>query len=63
MKYGSFTELLQQAILGDMDAINEILCIYEPLIKKHSKTNGVYDEDRCQHIMEKLVERIPKFRI
>ena len=63
MKTKSFTELLQQATYGDMDAIDKILRLYEPLINHHCMISDKYDEDCRQYIMLNLVKRIAKFKI
>jgi len=63
VKYVLFAEMLQKAILGDMDAVNEVLCLYEPLINYYSLIDGKYDEDCRQYIMEHLIKRISKFKI
>ena len=63
MKHKTFKDLLQSAIGGNIDAINEILHLYEPLINHYSMIDGDFDEDCRQYIMLHLVTRIPKFKI
>ena len=57
----NFVEILQKAIAGDNEAINEILLLYQPLINRKSVVKGAFDEDCRQHIMLHIVKNIHKF--
>lgn len=59
----SFVELLDRAIAGDHDAIEDILEMYAPLIDYHSRIYGYIDEDCRQYIMMRIAINISKFII
>lgn len=59
----NFSEILQKAIDGNSEAMNEILLLYQPLINRKSVIMGVFDEDCRQHIMLHIVKNIHKFKI
>jgi len=61
--YKSFEEMMQKAILGDVEALNKLLYIYEPLINYRSKIDGEFDEDCRQYIMMRIMKNIPKFKL
>lgn len=63
MSTEDFRELLQAAIDGSHDALEKILILYEPLIRKHSYVNGRYDEDLHQYILIHIALTISKFKI
>ena len=63
MNNEDFRELLQKAIDGSHDALEGILSLYEPLIRKHSYISGEYDEDLHQYITIHIALKISKFEI
>lgn len=63
MNTEDFQELLQAAIGGNHDALEKILTMYEPLIRKRSYVNGKYDEDLHQYILIHIALTISKFKI
>lgn len=59
----NFKELLQRAKLGDQQAKQEIITMYQPLLVKEAVVNGLFDEDIYQELCETLLLCIQKFRI
>lgn len=55
--------LLLAAIGGNHDALEKLLTMYEPLIKKHSYVNGKFDEDLHQYILMHIALTISKFKL
>jgi len=56
----NFRELLQQAKMGDQQAKEKIVSMYQPLLVKEAVA---FDEDIYQELCETLLECIQKFRI
>ncbi len=65
MKYENmnFAELLSAAQSGDNDAMAYILEMYMPTINRHSRINGVLNEDIRQEILLHIINNIQKFKI
>ena len=63
MNANEFRELLTRAISGDKKAIEEILCMYMPLINRYSVVDGKVDQDLKQNIMLHIYLCISKFKI
>ena len=63
MDASEFRELLICAIAGDRNAIEEILCMYMPLINRYSVVDGKVDQDLKQNIMLHIYLCISKFKI
>lgn len=61
MKPEEFRLLLQGAVAGDHDALEEFLEMYMPLINNASIINGEMDEDCRQYIMMHIALNISKF--
>lgn len=61
MKPEEFRSLLQGAVAGNHDSLEEILEMYMPLINNASIINGKLDEDCRQHIMMHIALNINKF--
>ena len=40
-----FETMLQEAVSGSHEALEQLFLLYAPLIDKHSKINGQIDED------------------
>ncbi len=59
----NFRELLRQAKMGDQQAKEKIVSMYQPLLVKEAVVNGVFDEDIYQDLCETLLVCIQKFRI
>ncbi len=59
----NFRELLQQAKMGDQQAKEKIVSMYQPLLVKEAVVNGVFDEDIYQDLCETLLVCIQKVRI
>ncbi|MCM1508540.1 MAG: helix-turn-helix domain-containing protein [Ruminococcus flavefaciens] len=58
-----FSEILQGAVSGNHDDLEELLKMYMPLINKYSYFNGELDEDMRQYIMIHIALNISKFSI
>ena len=63
MSKRSFLTLLERAILGDHNAMEEILRIYSPLLNYHSRSYGFIDDDCLQYLKLRVVMAILKFKI
>lgn len=63
MNANEFRELLICAIAGEQKAIEEILCMYMPLINQYSVVDGRVDQDLKQNIMLHIYLCISKFKI
>lgn len=62
-KYDSFRSVLEKAISGSQDALEEIFRLYEPMLRKYSTLDGQIDEDLRQYIMIYIAKYISKFVI
>ena len=45
-----FAAVLQGAVAGRHEDLEQILELYEPLIRKHSLHNGTFNEDLHQYL-------------
>lgn len=63
MNRDAFSSVLQAAIAGSHKDLENILFMYEPLIRKYSYINGLYDEDLHQYILIRIALNISKFSI
>jgi len=59
----NFEELIIAAQNGSDEAMTEILEMYMPLIDKHSRIDGVLDEDLRQIILMKIIKNIGKYKV
>lgn len=58
-----FRTTLEAAVAGSHEALEEIMRLYEPLIRKYSCIDGKPDEDLRQYIMIHIALNIGKFPI
>ena len=58
-----FHRILKEAVGGSHEALEILLHLYEPLIRKHSMIDGELDEDLRQYIMIHIALNISKFQI
>lgn len=56
-----FSDVLQGAVEGNHEDLEEILNLYMPLIDRYSYLNGKLDEDMKQYIMIHIALNISKF--
>ncbi len=56
-----FSDVLQGAVEGNHEDLEEILKLYMPLIDRYSYLNGKLDEDMKQYIMIHIALNISKF--
>lgn len=56
-----FTAVLQGAVAGRHEDLEQILELYEPLIRKHSLHNGTFNEDLHQYLLIHIALNISKF--
>lgn len=61
MTKNEFEAILQGAVAGRHDDLERILELYEPLIRKHSYHNGVFNEDLHQYLLIHIALNINKF--
>ncbi len=61
MTNGKFYRILQGAVAGKHDDLEAILRLYEPLIRRYSVLNGVFDEDLHQYLLIHIALNINKF--
>ena len=58
-----FRKVLHAAITGDHAALEIILDMYGPLIRKNSHIDGIFDEDLHQYILIHIALKISQFNI
>ena len=58
-----FHRILKEAVGGSHEALEILMHLYEPLIRKHSMIDGELDEDLRQYIMIHIALNISKFQI
>lgn len=56
-----FSDVLQGAVEGNHEDLEEILKLYMPLIDRYSYLNGKLDEDMKQYIVIHIALNISKF--
>ena len=56
-----FSAVLQGAVAGRHENLEQILELYEPLIRKHSIPNGTFNEDLHQYLLIHIALNINKF--
>lgn len=61
MRPEDFSQILQGAVAGHHDDLEQILELYMPLINKYSYWNGKLDEDLRQYILIHIVLNISRF--
>ena len=63
MTANQFRGILEAAIAGQQDALEEIFRIYRPLLEKMSSVDGKLDEDLLQKIQIRIALNISKYHI
>lgn len=63
MTQEKFCRILQGAVAGSHEDLEEILRLYMPMINKYSYLDGQLDEDLRQYIMIHIALNISKFPI
>lgn len=61
MTQQDFESVLSGAIQGDLKALECLLNLYQPLIRKYSYVNGHFDEDLYQQLIFRMLTQIRKF--
>lgn len=56
-----FAAVLQGAVAGRHEDLEQILELYEPLIRKHSLHSGTFNEDLHQYLLIHIALNINKF--
>ena len=59
----NFKELILSAKDGNVEAEENILMLYKPLLLKESIQNGIFDEDLYQELCITLIKCVRKFQI
>lgn len=63
MTQENFRRILQGAVAGSHEDLEELLWLYLPMINKYSYLDGQLDEDLRQYIMIHIALNISKFTI
>ena len=58
-----FTTILQGAVAGRHEALERILELYEPMIRRYSYQNDRFDEDLHQYLLIHITLNINKFSL
>ena len=61
-KYDELYKLINSALDGNTAATFELILHFEPLINKHSKINGEFDQECKDSIIDNLLKQIKNFR-
>ena len=61
MMQQDFESILNGTIQGDLKALECLLDLYQPLIRKYSYLNGRVDEDLYQQLIFRMLTQIRKF--
>ena len=61
MMQQEFESMLNGAIRGDRMALECLLNLYQPLIRKYSYVNGRFDEDLYQQQIFRVLKQVEKF--
>lgn len=61
MTQQDFKNILNGAIQGDRKALECLLNLYQPLIRKYSYVNGRLEEDLYQQLIFRMLTQIRKF--
>lgn len=56
-----FALTLQAAVAGNHQALEQILKQYDPLIRKHARCDGIFNEDLHQYLLIHIALNIHKF--
>lgn len=63
MMRDDFHDLLKKAVGRDVDALEQLLELYRPLIERYSRLKGQMDEDLYQHLLLYIALNISRFKI
>lgn len=61
MMQQDFESVLSGAIQGGLKALECLLNLYQPLIRKYSYVNGRFDEDLYQQLIFRVLKQVEKF--
>ena len=61
MTQQDFESVLNGAIQGDLKALECLLDLYQPLIRKYSYVNGRLDEDLYQQLILRSLKQVRRF--
>jgi len=61
-KYEELYNLINSALDGNTSATFELILHFEPLINKHSKINGRFEQECKDYIIDNLLKQIKKFK-
>ena len=62
ISYKEFAITLQKAVAGDINAIYQIIDIYDGLILKYSIIDGKFNQECRDYIEDKIIKKIKKFK-
>lgn len=63
MMQQDFESVLSGAIQGDRKALECLLNLYQPLIRKYSYVNGRFDEDLYQQLIFRTLKQVRRFEL
>ena len=61
MMQQDFESILNGTIQGDRKALECLLNLYQPLIRKYSYVNGRFDEDLYQQQIFRILKQVRRF--
>ena len=61
MTQQDFESILNGTIQGDLKALECLLNLYQPLIRKYSYVNGRFDEDLYQQLIFRTLKQVRRF--
>ncbi len=63
MMQQDFESILNGTIQGDLKALECLLNLYRPLIRKYSYVNGRFDEDLYQQLIFRTLKQVRRFEL
>lgn len=63
MMQQDFESILNGTIQGDLKALECLLNLYQPLIRKYSYVNGRFDEDLYQQLIFRTLKQVRRFEL
>lgn len=61
MDKNTFRQILQGAIAGSHNDLEQLLDLYQPIIRRHAHINGVFNDELYQYLLIHIALNIHKF--